>query len=453
MLSELSKVASCWPKVRWPNCVRNTTNRISRRFSSRWSRRSTQARRLFDMSLRNIGVVYRKELKEALRDRRTVISSLLVPLLLFPLLTAGLGAAMSALMGKANEEIPKIMILGGEDSPQILKHVRKLNQVDILPATGDWKDKVINKEIRAVVEIPAGFQDSLVRQQIGWLKIYNYDGNLESSIAADRIQKQLEEYRGRLVRENLAAKNLPEAALKPFEVKQQNVAPPEKVGGAAFGGVIGYMVILLCLTGSMYPAMDLTAGEKERGTMETILSSPISRMHLVLGKFFLVLTAALGTAALSVLSMGVSFSVLGHYTGKTAGGRDAAAGLLLRLGPKTVISVFLMALPVAVLFSATLMTIALFAKTYKEAQSYLTPMTFIVIIPAIAAMLPGVELTPKLSLIPLLNVSLLCKELVTGTYHWNSIAIIFSSTCLYAGIALFLAVKMFQRESVLFSSY
>src|SRR2546425_11630617 len=174
-----------------------------------------------------------------------------------------------------------------------------------------------------------------------------------------------------------------------------------------------------CMTGAMYPAMDLTAGKKERGTMETILSSPISRMHLVLGKFFLILTAALGTAALSVLSMGVSFSVLSHYTSQSAGGRAAAAEFLLKLGPKTVISVFLMALPVAVLFSATLMTIALFAKTYKEAQSYLTPMTFVVIIPAVAAMLPGVELTPKLSLIPILNVSFFAKNSwrarITGT--------------------------------------
>src|SRR2546429_9527891 len=104
------------------------------------------------------------------------------------------------------------------------------------------------------------------------------------------------------------------------------------------------MVILLCMTGARYPAVALTAGEKERGTMETILSSPISRMHLVLGKFFLILTAALGTAALSVLSMGVSFSVLGHYTSQSAGGRAAAAEFLLQLGPKTVISVFLMAL-------------------------------------------------------------------------------------------------------------
>jgi sodium transport system permease protein len=108
--------------------------------------------------------------------------------------------------------------------------------------------------------------------------------------------------------------------------------------------------------------------------------------------------------------------------------------------------------PLAVLFSAVLITIALFAKSYKEAQSYISPLMIVVIVPAVAAMLPGAELTPKLSLIPILNVSLLCKELMTGTYHWNSIALIFFSTCVYAAAAIFIAVKMFHRESVLFRS-
>jgi sodium transport system permease protein len=404
------------------------------------------------MSLRNVGIVYRKELTEAIRDRRTVISTILVPLLLFPVLSVGFGSLAVALVGKAKEEVPKVMLRGGEDSPEVVAGLQKLDKIQIVPETPDWKNQIINKEIRAAVEIPSGFQSAVAQQKSDTVKIYNYEGELKSEFASEKVDKYMKQYRDQVVKQRLAAKSLPETLLNPFEVKQENVAPPEKVSGAAFGGIIGYMVILLCMTGAMYPAMDLTAGEKERGTMETILSSPISRMHLVLGKFFLILTAALGTAALSVLSMGVSFSVLGHYTAKSENGRAASAGLILSLGPKTVASVFLMALPVAVLFSATLMTIALFAKTYKEAQSYLTPMTFVVIIPAVAAMLPGVELTPKLALIPILNVSLLCKELVAGTYHWNYIAIIFSSTCVYAAVALFLAIKMFQRESVLFRS-
>jgi sodium transport system permease protein len=404
------------------------------------------------MSMRNVGIVYRKELTEALRDRRTLISTILVPLLLFPVLSVGFGSLAVALVGKAKEETPKVMLRGGEDSPAVVEGLEKLDKIKIIPATPDWKDQIINKEIRAAVEIPPGFEADVAQQKSDTVRIFNYEGELKSEFATEKIEKYMKEYRDKVIKDRLAAKNLPDSVLKPFEVKQENVAPPEKVSGAAFGGIIGYMVILLCMTGAMYPAMDLTAGEKERGTMETILSSPISRMHLVLGKFFLILTAALGTAALSVLSMGISFSVLGHYTGRTEQGRAAAAGFLIKLGPKTVISVFLMALPVAVLFSATLMTIALFAKTYKEAQSYLTPMTFVVIIPAVAAMLPGVELTPQLSLIPILNVSLLCKELVAGTYHWNYIAVIFASTCAYAAAALFIAIKMFQRESVLFRS-
>jgi len=404
------------------------------------------------MSTRNIGIVYKKELTEALRDRRTVVSTILVPLLLFPVLSVGFGALAVALVGKARDEVPKVMLRGGEDSPAVVEGLRKLEKIEIVPETPGWKDQIINKEIRAAVEIPSDFQANVAKEKSDTVKIFKYEGEMKSEFATEKVEKYMKDYRDKVVKERLAAKNLTDTVLKPFEVKQENVAPPEKVSGAAIGGLIGYTVILLCMTGAMYPAMDLTAGEKERGTMETILSSPISRMHLVLGKFFLVLTAALGTAALSVFSMGVSFSVLSHYTGQTAGGRSAAAGLLLKLGPKTVVSVFLMALPVAVLFSAVLMTIALFAKTYKEAQSYLTPMTFVVIIPALAGMLPGVELTPKLSLIPILNVSLLCKELVAGTYHWNFIAIIFSSTCVYAAAALFLAIKMFQRESVLFRS-
>ena len=205
----------------------------------------------------------------------------------------------------------------------------------------------------------------------------------------------------------------------------------------------------MCLTGAMYPAMDLTAGEKERNTMETILSSPISRTHLVLGKFLLVLTASLATAALSVTSMGLSSWVIQQLQSAAAPGES---GLQIKIGLTAVLSVFVVALPLAVLFSAALLTISLFAKSYKEAQSYLSPLMVVVIVPAIAAILPGVELTPRLSLIPILNVSLLCKDLVAGTYHWNAIALIFLSTCIYAAAAIFIAIKMFQRESVLFRS-
>ena len=404
------------------------------------------------MSAQNVGFVYRKELTEWLRDRRTLISTVIVPLLLFPLLMVGFAVLAGSLVQKAKKETTKIMILGGEDSPKVLEQLRAIKDTEIVPASTDWKEQISNKEIRAAVALPEKFQASLESGEARQVMIYFYMGDLKSSFGADRVEKSLQKYSDRIIKERLAARNVPETILNPFSVKQENVAPPEKVSGAALGGMIGYMVILLCMTGGMYPAIDLTAGEKERGTMETILTSPISRLHLVLGKFLLVLTASLTTAALSVASMGGSFYGLGKILASRGAKSADISAFQLKIGFGSTTAIFLLALPTAVFFAATMLTIALFAKTNKEAQSYLMPMTFLVVIPAVAAMLPGIELTPKLAVIPILSTSLLIKEIVAGTYHWNYIALIFLSTCVYAAVAIFLAVKMFQRESVLFRS-
>jgi sodium transport system permease protein len=368
---------------------------------------------------------------------------------LFPILTVGFGFMAIKLVGQAQKEVHRVMILGGEDSPDVVQGIRKLNSIEVVPAAPNYKDQIVDKEIRAAVDIPKGFQAALDRNEALTVKIYMYQGEMKSSFGADSVEKFLTQYRDQVAQRHLEAAHLSKSLLKPFDVKQENVAPPEKVGGTTLGGLIGYMVILLCMTGAMYPAMDLTAGEKERGTMETILTSPIERTHLVLGKFFLVLTASLFTALLSVISMGTSLYALARFGGIGAGKEGS---MLLTISLKGVVAVFVMALPVAVLFSAALLTIALFAKSYKEAQSYLTPLTFIVIIPAVASLLPGVELNARLAVVPILNTSLICKEIVTGTYHWNYIALIFASTCVYAAAALFIAVKMFQREDVLFRS-
>jgi sodium transport system permease protein len=401
------------------------------------------------VSLRNVGIVYRKELTEALRDSRTLISSILIPLFLFPVLTVGIGYAFVEVADQASHEASRIMVLGGADSPDVVQKLKDAKNLRIVNPRADYVDLISNKRIRAAVDLPPGFQSDVEHGTHPDVKIYIFSGDLKSMLSATRIKEQLTEYRDSMVRDRLAAQHLPDSLMKPFGVEQQNVVSEDRVAGESYGGLITYLVILMCMTGAMYPAMDLTAGEKERGTMETILSSPIERTHLVLGKFLVVLTASLATATLSVLSMAGSFAVLSHY-GKAQGIGDDFP--ILTMHAQTAVAIFIMALPVAVLFSAVLMTISLFAKTFKEAQSYLTPMTFLVIVPAIAAVIPGIELTAKLALVPILNVGLLCKELVTGTYHWEYIALIFGCTCVYAGIALFLAVKMFQRESVLFSS-
>jgi sodium transport system permease protein len=401
------------------------------------------------MSLRNVGIVYRKELIDSLRDRRTVISMIVVPLLVMPALTIGMGVLSLTLVDAAMKEIPRVMILGGENSPRVMGELRQLKGVQIVPAELDYAEEISNKQIRAAAEIPADFDAKLATGESSTVKIYKYEGELKSGFAADRLQRFFREMRERTIREHLEARQLPDTLARPFDIEEKNVAPPEKVGGAILGGVIPYFVILLCLTGAMYPAMDLTAGEKERGTMETILCSPVSRTHLVLGKFLMVLTASIATAVLSIGSMAVCFG-----TGKrillsfTDGAADAA--FQITVTGKAIVSIFFIVLPLAVFFSAALLALSLFAKSFKEAQSYISPLMIVVALPAVAALLPGVELTPALAFLPVLNTSLIAKEIITGTYRWDLIALIFLSSSAYAAVALAIAVKLFQREDVLF---
>jgi sodium transport system permease protein len=401
------------------------------------------------MTLRNVGIVYRKELTDSLRDRRTVISMIVVPLLLMPLLTIGMGVLSVTLVDMAMKEKPTVMILGGEDSPRLVAELRQLKDVRIVPVQPDYAAEISNKEIRAAVEIPEGFDAKLAAGESSIVKIYKYEGELKSGFGADRLERFFRELRDRTIREHLEARRLPETLARPFNIVEKNVAPPEKVGGALLGGIIPYFVILLCLTGAMYPAMDLTAGEKERGTIETILCSPVSRTHLVLGKFLMVLTASIATAVLSIMSMAVSFGAgKKMLLALTYGATDAA--LQITVTGKAIVSIFFVVLPLAVFFSAALLALSLFAKSFKEAQSYISPLMIVAVLPAVAALLPGVELNPALALVPVLNTSLVSKEIITGTYHWNFIALIFLSSSVYAGVALAVAVKLFQREDVLF---
>lgn len=400
------------------------------------------------MNRRNIAVVYRKELTDSLRDRRTVISMIVVPIFLMPVLTIFVGAVSASLIGRARLQVPSVMVVGGEDSPQILAALRTFPDVQVVPAASDYAQQIIDKKIRAAVEIPSDFDARIERGDTARVRIDMYQGEINSGFGADKLEKFFQDFRERTIRRRLDARRLPENLAEPILVEETNVAPPEKVSGVVLGGLIPYFVIILALTGTMYPAMDLTVGEKERGTIETILCSPISRTNLVLGKFLMVLTASLATAALAIASMGLTLAAASHMVGGVS--QFGKMGLQFQINPRAVLWVFVMIVPLAVLFSAALLAISLFAKSFKEAQSYLSPLTIVVIAPAILSVLPGVELNARLSLVPILNTSLVSKEIVSGTYHWNYIALIFGSSCVYAAAALWTAIRLFQREDVLF---
>lgn len=400
------------------------------------------------MNLRHTGIVFRKELLETLRDRRTLFTSLILPILLFPVIIIGIAALGYFVVSGIQRETHTVMLLGEEHAPELARRIRGMKSVHLVPAARDFAARIDAKTLRAAVEFPEGFEVRLrsnpeTRQEI---KLYWYEGELRSRSAASALEETIAEYGKEIVTARLAERRLADDVAAPFKVETANVAPPERVTGSVLGLLLPYFIIILCLSGAMYPAMDLTAGEKERGTMETILVSPVGRGDIVAGKFLLVLLTSVTTTALSVASFALTVLAGANVVGRLN------LDIVLAVSGKSVAAVFLMILPLAILFSAALMAIALYARSYREAQSYLAPLYIVVILPAVFSMLPGIELNPRLALVPILNVSLVAREIFGGIYKWDLIALIFLSTSVIAAAALWFAARQFRREDVLFRS-
>ncbi|MFZ5496249.1 MAG: ABC transporter permease [Verrucomicrobiota bacterium] len=403
-----------------------------------------------------IVTVYLKELQDSLRDRRTLISMIVIPTLLMPVIMFGAGFVMSKVVRQAQAEATSLVIVGGADSPGIVAALKAEPKFRVVETAGDYKQMVSDKRIRLAVELPAGFEAALKSGEPQAVTLYHYQGEMKSGMGVAEVDRFFRDLREKTVEARLAERGLPKDLVHPFEIRRENVAPPAKVGGNLIGGIVPYMIIILCFTGAMYPAIDLTAGEKERGTMETLLCSPVHRVNIVLGKFLMVMTASVATIALTLISAAGSIMIAGSFFA----GRGAAAagggtpggvgGMIPTIDPAGILGVFALIAPVAVLFAALLLTISLFAKSYKEAQSYVSPLIIIVIMPAMMGMMPGIELTAKTALIPILNICLACKEMLSGVWNWGYLAMIFGSTAVIAAIGIALCVRMFNREDVMF---
>lgn len=403
------------------------------------------------MKLQQIGIVYRKELRDTLRDRRTLISMVVVPILLMPILIFGMVTITIRLVEKARSEGSSVMLLGSEHAPELAVEIENHEGITVIPPAEDFVRRIEDKDLRVAVEFPPGFESRLETgtDSSGLeVKIYHYEGELRSTFALRTMQSILRNYRDRVVEKRLKDRHLSTEILQPFQTVASNVASPEKVGGQLTGGLIPYLIIMLCLTGAMYPAIDLTAGEKERGTIETILASPVSRGALATGKFLTVLTASVSTAVLSLLSLGVTLRLAPSFV--EIGSQKGKQLFQFAMSFSGVVAVFAMIIPLAVMFSAALLAIALLAKSYKEAQSYISPLMILVMLPSLVSILPGIELSRLLVWIPVLNVSLVSKDILSGTFQWDRIALIFLSSSVYAAVALWVAARAFQRESVLF---
>lgn len=394
------------------------------------------------MRFSNVRTIFQKEILDLFRDRRALISMLIVPLVVFPLLVSSARVLIPRLEQKSEEDAKALGIAIHVTTPSVRAALERTGYPIV--EKDDPKAAVQGKAVSAGVEEQAGSPPQI--------RIYVDNTNPSSTAAAGTITEALTAARDQKIRDSLHDAGIDPGILRPFLISRTNIASQRKMSGAAWGSMLGYVLLLLMFTGGMYPIMDMTVGEKERKTMEAFLVSPALRREIVMGKTLAAIASILLTACLTLASMVYSFRGLG-----SGGSSPQAVQLRQTLGTipldaRAISMIALTLIPLAIFAASTMFAIALKARTFKEAQTYLMPLMMLVIFPALLGGLPGLQISAPLCLIPIFNASQMIRGILLGEASMLNFGLTMAANLFYAGVAFFLATRMFEDEAVLFRS-
>ncbi|MBI5548668.1 MAG: ABC transporter permease [Deltaproteobacteria bacterium] len=388
-----------------------------------------------------VAILLKKELTDSLRDRRTLITMILVPLLLYPGMLALIGAVTAA--GKARlarEELTVALTTGDAarlvtGAPPAFTRYQQMER----PAA---ELALREQQVAAVVHVPEGSLAALegggqLRAEVLYTK--RFDRSVE---ALDRMRQVLSAAGVRALVERLEEAHLPASFAEPVKSAEIDVDFDQNLGPLLASRMLPLILLAMLFMGALYPALDVTAGEKERGTLETLLVAPVHPREVMLAKYLTVALIATVTTLMNLLAMGVTFHV----------GLQLAEGPPVRLSLSALqIAVLLVTLiPVAFLSSGVALAVASLARSFKEGQSLMTPVMLVGTVPGILALAPGIELNALTAAVPLLNVALLVKATLLGSAAPLHVAIAVGVVSLCSVASLALASNAFQSEALRF---
>ncbi|GAG06130.1 unnamed protein product, partial [marine sediment metagenome] len=266
----------------------------------------------------------------------------------------------------------KIMIYGAEFAPQLVKHLQDYEKIEVLTIEDDSPAKLQNGNIQAVLVVPPDFKYKIEQEEPNKL-ILKYDTTeAKSRIAKQRIIQVIEKYKDEIILQRLSRLDLKEEFLTPLILQEENIATAEKMTGSFLAVLLPYLIIILIFAGAMHTAVDITAGEKERGTIATLLVSQISRLEIVLGKCFAVILISFTSMVLGLVGLTLAF-----LSGTTIMG--GIEGVKFGISFHTVCLIFLVLFPLVGLASAVLVMVGIFARNIREASNYITPIYMLTI--------------------------------------------------------------------------
>ncbi len=391
-----------------------------------------------------IFTVFKKELRDTLRDRRTVMMMIVIPTLIFPLIMSVFMSVSERFQKEAAEKEVKIGLVSnqvGSLEEDLLKVPESLGKRTFIPFTDTVSliRAIRSDSVQVGIYIPNNAEQLKKAMKPIAVKVF-HDGTELG------MKQRAEAYLG-FIQENwkknrYAELKIDESKVTPFILVYSNVASDKEMIGKLAGGFLPYMFIAFGFMGCMFPAIDLFTGEKERSTIETLLTTPVPRWKILFGKMGVVVLSGLLAATFNLLGIYLAIEVLDLV-------KDPVVLQAIKdiLSPVFIVMLYALLCPLIIFFAGIMIPIAVRAKSFKEAQSIISPLNLVIILPAMVGFFPGVELNEVTALIPVVNIVLATKELMAGTLEWHLVAMAFGVMVLLAFIAVMLSYRKFENEN------
>lgn len=392
--------------------------------------------------MRDLFIIVKKELTELLRDKKTIINSIVLPTLLIPILMFG-GIKVSQMIQESNQQ--KKVKLGLVNAPaDFVKLVEKdtLNQITNYTNTEDFKTMIDDGTIGSALVFPKNWQTQM--DSLSTANVQVFRNGTKDNING-RVSKLIENYSAELKEQRIAILQIPTEKMVPLVQNYVEVGEQKELIGKRIGGFIPYIFILTMWGGCLLAAIDLVTGEKERKTIETTLSLPISKFSVLMGKAIVASLLGFIPALLNLTGLIIGLNFIDDIpdTFKMA--------LTEMLNPQSIIMILLLLIPFSLFLAGLIISLVAGASTFKEAQSKASPIIILIIIPLVMALMPGIEFTWATVFIPVLNIGLGVKEIMAGTINIGMYAAMLLSLLAFAVTAIYFSYRKFSDENAILS--
>ncbi|MDT0621004.1 ABC transporter permease [Croceitalea vernalis] len=392
--------------------------------------------------MRDLFIIVKKELTELLRDKKTIINSIVLPTLLIPILMFG-GIKVSQMIQESNQQ--KKVKIGLVNAPaDFVKLVEKdtLNQITNYTKTEVFKTLIDDGTIGSALVFPENWQTQM--DSLSTANVQVFRNGTKDNING-RVSKLIENYSAKLKEQRIAILQIPTEKMVPLVQNFVEVGEQKELIGKRIGGFIPYIFILTMWGGCLLAAIDLVTGEKERKTIETTLSLPISKFSVLMGKAIVASLLGFIPALLNLTGLIIGLNFIDDIpdTFKVA--------LTEMLNPQSIIMILLLLIPFSLFLAGLIISLVAGASTFKEAQSKASPIIILIIIPLVMALMPGIEFTWATVFIPVLNIGLGVKEIMAGTINIGMYAAMLLSLLAFAVTAIYFSYRKFSDENAILS--